>query len=129
MTEALTIEIIRVPCGVFQVLVASLSGNLQFGQSTDYLKTTVMDNLSPETKGVVINMTQVGIVDSSGVGILAALTSRLAGKGAALVLTGIRPNLQSIFDLSGMGDLFLCMETPEQAMDYFLARVRRSKPV
>ena len=118
----LNIEIEKSPLGDISILVVRLQGELLYGQQHD-LRESVLNEIDETTRGAVIEMSSVGMIDSAGLGTLAALTSRLAAKGGSLVLAGLDAKLENVIRLSGMGDMFLIVEGEEDAMRFFSSRL------
>jgi anti-anti-sigma factor len=118
----LNIEIEKSPLGDVSILVVRLQGELLYGQQHD-LRESVLKEIDETTRGAVIEMSDVGMIDSAGLGTLAALTSRLAAKGGSLVLAGLDAKLENVIRLSGMGDMFLIVEGEEDAMRFFSSRL------
>jgi SulP family sulfate permease len=69
-----------------QVGILQLTGHLFFGNSTRL--TQLFDELNPQTRAVVLDVSRVHDVDSSGVGALVWLIRALVDQGLRVILTG-----------------------------------------
>ena len=65
---------------------------------------------------VVLNLEHVTFVDSSGLGALVA-TLKLLMPERALVLTGMTPNVQKVFELTRMDTVFRMFTTRADALN------------
>jgi len=115
--EKVSVAFGTLPLGDGRVLKVGLRGNLRHGDRED-LKAIVFDRLEPDTRGVIVDLSQIGRIDSCGLGVLAGLQSLVAQKGVRLVLVGLSVQLQGIFRTSGMIDLFVELESEKDALRY-----------
>ena len=118
MGEGLSVRIETIRVSEFSLLQVFLSGNFLYEQDVE-LKDLVSESLGTETRGVIIDLGQLGMIDSSGLGALAALQTQLAKRKVKLVLASLNPQTQSLLRTSGMKDLFLQFDTDQDAIHYF----------
>ena len=73
------------------------------------LRETVIKLLQPSLGvGVVIlDLSEVTFVDSTGLGVLAASRQRVEREGGALVLRGPRPNTVKVLEVTGLDRVFV----------------------
>ncbi len=55
-----------------------------------------------QTKNLVINLTKVSFVDSSGLGVLLGRYNRLSKKGGRVFIVAPQPQVRKVLDLSGL---------------------------
>ena len=67
----------------------------------------------PERKKIVVSLAGVEVMSSSMVGKLIALQRKCKGAGARLVLCGIQPGLERVFEIGGLRRVFTL--APDQA--------------
>ena len=60
----------------------------------------------PTDRSVVLDLSSVSYLDSSGLGMLVLLRKRLARCGAAVTLVGVQPHVHRILDITGLGRAF-----------------------
>jgi len=65
---------------------------------------------------IVINMSKVGYVDSSGLATLVELLKRLKMKGGSLYLTHMSDKVRSLFEITKLDKLFGIYPTDESAL-------------
>ncbi len=65
---------------------------------------------------VVLDLTQVEFIDSSGLGAIVASMKQL-GDGQRLELAGLSPNVQKVFRLTRMDSIFTLFPTLDKAME------------
>ncbi len=118
MDDELSVQIETVRSGESSVLKVLLRGYLRYKQPVD-VKALVSDSLEAGTHGVIMNLSQLSMIDSTGLSTLAALQSQLARRKVRFVLVGISSHMQGVFRMSGMKDLFMEFETEQEALDFF----------
>lgn len=67
---------------------------------------------------VIIDMTEVEHIDSSGLGILIAQASRYKEKNIPFILVGIRKSLEHLFRLTSFSTLFIKLSDVKEALKY-----------
>ena len=75
------------------------------------LRDTIQEMRSRNPEEIVVDLTDVGFVDSIGIGLLITTHSRLAGEGVALRLI-VSPRLKELLRLSGLIDLLQPEDPP-----------------
>jgi anti-anti-sigma factor len=60
----------------------------------------------PTDRSVVLDLSSVSYLDSSGLGMLVLLRKRLARCGATVTLVGIQPHVRRILDITGLDRAF-----------------------
>lgn len=68
---------------------------------------------------IVINLSNVAFLDSSGVGTLIAVWRNVSSNSGDLRLTGIRPTVRTIFEITRLHRVFEIYETEEEAIASF----------
>jgi len=68
-------------------------------------KRQMMEKLSPESHGVVLEMSEVPFVDSTGLGALVAIRRRL-GEAGVLAICGAQPSVMELFELARLDKIF-----------------------
>lgn len=101
------------------VQVISLRGNLKLGDGVEQFRST-MENLAAQgdTK-IVVNLSQIIMADSSGVGALVRAQSSLKPKGGALKLVAPSRLVLQTLKILGLLSVFEVFEDEEAAVGSF----------
>lgn len=100
------------------VLVIALHGQLIVG-NRQALKQRVLDDIEAGTRKVVVDFTNTGYIDSSGLGVLVSLAKRLRELGGDLRLANLNADLRTLFELTKLDSLFQIADSREQALASF----------
>jgi anti-sigma B factor antagonist len=65
---------------------------------------------------VILDLSDVPYVDSAGLGLLVSAHISRQKSGRRIVLSGINPRVQRLFEITRMADLFLIFSSPEEAV-------------
>jgi len=91
-----------------------LSGILDLG-TVNKLRLALDELLSRGCKVIVMDMSSVQFVDSSGIGFIARMQRKLKDQDCSLAMRNLSPQLESALRLPGMGTYFNIETTAEQA--------------
>ena len=105
----------KVPGGVCRV---SVEGQLIVGNRQE-LKSVIQDAVDRGDRKFLIDFSQTGYIDSSGLGALVSLSKKVRERGGELRLAGLNEDLRSLFELTKLDTLFAIADTPEQALAGF----------
>ncbi|GAB6156940.1 hypothetical protein JCM39194_01400 [Desulfotomaculum varum] len=85
-----------------ETLLVRLGGDLDLGVADQLRKT--LDNQLDEKKikNLILNLTRVTFIDSSGLGVILGRYKRLVNKGGKVILVGAQPQVKRILELSGL---------------------------
>lgn len=56
-------------------------------------------------RNLLLDLSEVGFVDSSGLGVILGRYRRLTGEGRTITLTGVRPSVHAVLELAGIGSI------------------------
>lgn len=65
---------------------------------------------------LIINLTEVSYMDSSGIGTLVEILRRLNGFGGKLMLCGLNERVHGVFEITRLNKFFKIFETEEEAL-------------
>lgn len=100
---------------VGSVLVVKIAQpRLDLEAASDF-KSSVAESIDAGDKKIVIDLSEVEFVDSSGLGSIVSALKRLGGQGN-LVLSGARPFVKSTLKLTRMDRVFALYENEEEAV-------------
>lgn len=100
------------------VVIIGVDGQLIVGNRHD-LKTKVMESMDAGETKVVVDFTNTGYIDSSGLGVLVSLAKKIREAGGDLVLAGLNEDLRTLFELTKLDTLFAIKESAEEAISGF----------
>lgn len=100
------------------VTVVKVEGQLIVGNRQE-LKELVFAALDQGERRILIDFSQTGYIDSSGLGALVSISKRVREAGGELRLSGLNEDLRSLFELTKLDTLFAIAETPQQALSSF----------
>jgi anti-sigma B factor antagonist len=100
------------------VTVVTVEGQLIVGNRQE-LKDLVFAALDKGERRILIDFSQTGYIDSSGLGALVSISKRVREAGGELRLSGLNEDLRSLFELTKLDTLFAIAETPQQALSSF----------
>jgi anti-sigma B factor antagonist len=65
---------------------------------------------------VILDLTEVPYIDSAGLGLLVSAQVSRQKSGHRMVLSGINPRVQKLFDITRITELFLIFSNPQEAV-------------
>lgn len=100
------------------VVVIGVDGQLIVGNRHE-LKQKVIEALDGGERKVLVDFTNTGYIDSSGLGALVSLSKKMRDTGGELRLAGLNEDLRTLFELTKLDTLFSIGDTTEQALAGF----------
>jgi anti-sigma B factor antagonist len=97
------------------VKIIDCSGDIDLYSSTD-LREALLTQMQSGTDGVLVNMTDVTYVDSSGVATLVEGLQLSRQTKTKFGLFGLRPNARSVLQLARLDKVFIIFDNEEQAL-------------
>ena len=98
------------------VAVVYLKGNLMGGDETQVIKEHVNSLLSDDVKKVVMDLSKVKWINSSGLGVLMAAMTSLRNSGGNLKLASVAEKVQSILMITQLIKIFETYESVDRAI-------------
>lgn len=102
-----------------QVQVIQLRGPLRMGPAVDGLRQAIEEALNEGDTRIVINLAEVPIVDSSGIGLLVRCLASTKQKGGNIKLVQPSKFAVQTLKLVGVLNLFQIFDTDEAAVSSF----------
>ena len=100
------------------LVVFRLSGELD-AHEAPALRQRLLVRASAERPRVIVNLGEVGYIDSAGLGVLAATHKACKARGGALVLVAPRPEVRHILTITRMLTHFSVRDTEGDAAALF----------
>ena len=100
------------------VAILKVEGQLIVGNRQE-LKGLVQEGLERGERKFVIDCTQTGYIDSSGLGALVSLSRKVREQGGELRIAGLNEDLRALFELTKLDTLFHISPTADEALAGF----------
>jgi anti-sigma B factor antagonist len=100
------------------ICVISVEGQLIVGNRQE-LKQKVLDELERGERKFLVDFSQTGYIDSSGLGVLVSLSKKIREAGGDLRLASLNEDLRTLFELTKLDSLFQIAPTREGALQAF----------
>lgn len=100
------------------VAILKVEGQLIVGNRQE-LKGLVQEGLDRGERKFVIDCTQTGYIDSSGLGALVSLSRKVREQGGELRIAGLNEDLRALFELTKLDTLFHISPTADEALAGF----------
>ncbi len=102
-----------------QVQVLQLKGQLRLGDAVDDLQRTISESLAEGDTRFVINLSEVPMIDSSGIGVLVRFLTSAKKRGGNVKLVNLSSFAQKTLRVVGVLGLFDVYEDDDQAVASF----------
>src|SRR5882672_1508483 len=100
------------------VLIVAVDGQLVVGNRQDF-KDSVLGALEGGERKFLVDFSETGYIDSSGLGVLVSLSKKIREQGGELRLANLNDDLQTLFELTKLDTLFQISDTRERALESF----------
>jgi anti-sigma B factor antagonist len=110
---------------VSHVTVVDINGRITLGDETEQLRSTLRSLIAEGKKKIVLNLTHVDFIDSSGVGELVAGFTAVRNSGGDLKLFGLTKKVHDVLNVTKLYTVFDVKEdefTAVKSFDYFFAK-------
>ena len=97
------------------VLVVEVEGQLIVGNRQEF-KQKILDALEAGERRFLVDFTNTGYIDSSGLGVLVSLSKKIRDEGGELRLAGLNEDLRTLFELTKLDTLFAISDTAADAL-------------
>lgn len=99
------------------ILIVKIDGELDVCGANEF-RTYVDEALDmTEAKHILLDMQDVGFIDSSGVGAILGRYKRIAQNGGKLFVVNLEPHSKRIFELAGLLKVLTVYQSEEQALE------------
>ncbi|MBI4503100.1 MAG: STAS domain-containing protein [Gemmatimonadetes bacterium] len=100
------------------VVVVTVDGQLIVGNRQE-LKQKITEALEAGERKFLIDFTNTGYIDSSGLGVLVSLSRKIREADGELRLAGLNEDLRTLFELTKLDSLFSIADSPAAALAGF----------
>lgn len=112
---ALTTNVRRVG----NVAIMDLSGKITLGESTGILRDELRSLMAQGNKNILLNMKDVGYVDSAGLGELVGAYTTAANQGGSVKLLNMQSKMKDLMQVTKLHTIFPSFEDEKAAVDSF----------
>jgi len=124
VVEEITIVALTITSGeVDGLTVVWLDGRIVLGEETGALRETVKELIDHGKKKLILNMNNVTMIDSAGLGALVAAYSSTRSGGASLRLCHLGAKFNELLQITKLFTLFEVYNTQADAIDSFRSSV------
>ncbi|MGE3854027.1 MAG: STAS domain-containing protein [Planctomycetota bacterium] len=121
MSDTLRFNISDFP-GALAVKLLRIHGSID-ARSVGGFQHDIEGRIADGMRRMVFDMREVSYVNSTGLGYLVRLSDQLRDLNGLLLLVGVQPTVQTVFDMLGMGSLFDIVDDMEQAGAWIASRL------
>ena len=112
---ALTAKVRRVG----NVTIVDLNGRITLGENTGILRDELRTLMSQGDKNIVLNMKDVGYVDSAGLGELVGAYTTATNQGGSVKLLHLQSKMKDLMQVTKLHTIFPTFEDEQQAVQSF----------
>ncbi|MCA9740654.1 MAG: STAS domain-containing protein [Deferribacteres bacterium] len=98
------------------IAILSLQGRLDTNTSSS-LETTLVDLVEKSQKKLLLDLSALEFISSSGLRVLLMIAKRVKGMDGKMVLTSLKSNVQNVFEMAGFTMLFTILPSNEKAIE------------
>ena len=102
-------------------LVVRLKGEFDL-HTADYFKAKLKDKLNKSINNLILNLDSIKFIDSSGLGAILSKYKEINKQGGDLVITNVTPQVERIFELSGILNIIDIYSSEKEALDNITGR-------
>jgi anti-anti-sigma factor len=101
------------------VTLVDVEGQLIVGNRQELKQQKVLEHLENGDRKFVIDFSNTGYIDSSGLGVLVSLSKKIREQGGELRLSSLNEDLRTLFELTKLDTLFRITDTRDEALEGF----------
>ena len=107
---------------VDQVTVLDLSGRIVLGEGSIQLRDAIKDLLAKGQKNILLNLSDVNYIDSSGLGELVSAYTSVRNGGGELKLLGLTKKVHDLLQITKLYTVFDVKDDEASAVSAFSAK-------
>ena len=107
---------------VGNVAIVDLSGKITLGENTGILRDELKSVLAQGNKNIILNMKDVGYVDSAGLGELVGAYTTATNAGGAVKLLNLEGKMRDLMQITKLHTIFPTFDNEQKAIDSFGAK-------
>ncbi|HVX65902.1 MAG TPA: STAS domain-containing protein [Bryobacteraceae bacterium] len=91
---------------VENVAVVDLAGRVTLGEAAGTLRDTIKDLVNKDSRNILLNLSGVGYIDSSGLGEIVGAFATVSNRGGRLKLMGLQPRVHDLMQITKLYSVF-----------------------
>ena len=111
---------------VGNVAIVDLNGRITLGENTGILRDELRALLAEGQKNILLNMADVGYVDSAGLGELVGVYTTATNQGGAVKLLHLQGKMRDLMQVTKLHTVFPAFEDEQQAIASFGATAAKT---
>jgi anti-sigma B factor antagonist len=104
---------------VGDIKILDCSGKITLGEGTMAVRNTVRDVLKMGGKKIILNLSDVNYIDSSGIGELVSTYTTVTNQGGQLKLLNLTKKIQELLAITKLLTVFQVFDNEQAAMGSF----------
>lgn len=100
------------------ILIVRLEGEIDVHVADDFRKVLDDELIKNQVKNILLNLADVTFIDSSGLGVILGRYKKINVLGGKIFVSNIQPQVQRIFELSGLLRIMKLFDSEKEALDY-----------
>ncbi|MCB0749146.1 MAG: STAS domain-containing protein [Ignavibacteriae bacterium] len=104
---------------VYNAAVITFKGKLRGGPDAHVFQDQIKNYLDQGKKNIIVNMSDVSFVDSSGIGNIVSAFSTVKDSGGQLKLAGLNDKIKGVLSITRLEKIFEQFPTVEEASKSF----------
>lgn len=104
------------------VAIVDLSGKITLGENTGILRDELRSLLAQGKKNIILNMKDVGYVDSAGLGELVGAYTTATNQGGAVKLLHLEGKIRDLMQITKLYTIFPAYDDEKEALASFGAK-------
>jgi anti-sigma B factor antagonist len=104
---------------VGEITVLDLAGRITLGEGSSTLRDALKDVLAKGQKKVLLNLSEVSYIDSSGIGELVSAFTTVTNLGGQLKLNGLNKRVKDLLQITKLYTVFEVFDEESTAMRSF----------
>ncbi len=97
-------------------MLVTVRGEIDFNRSPE-LHETLLEIIRNKPRRLVLDLSNVSYIDSSGVGTLVDAQRRLSRDGGKVVLAGLTPRVRGVLEITGLDQFFAIAANVQEALE------------
>ena len=102
------------------ISIVDVSGRITLGEGSSSVRDALRDLISKGEKKVLLNLSEVSYIDSSGIGELVAGYTTLSNQGGTLKLVGLNKRVKDLLQITKLYTVFDVHEEEAHALRSFV---------
>ena len=99
------------------IVIFTIKSKKLDSENSPQVKAKVLIECQPDVEALIIDLTNVEILDSSGLGVILLAHRQMNELGSEVVLAGVREEIYKLMEISHIHDLFDIYDSVDEAVE------------